>query len=231
MSLNDEVDDRLDRTQAPERVWAAVIASNAVDLQDRVSVTIPLLDTNLRWEDCRWVPHNDFQFPQRGDECVIVIDDNNELWIVSWWSDSVRETPAARAYHNAAQTINNAAETVLTFNTEVHDTDGIHSGGSRLTCKTAGKYHITVNCEFVPNGNGQRWVTIRKNAAAGTYNCIDRRPGHSTISTLLHASVDLDLNVNDYVEAVVYQDSTISLNVEAGGASIPFACQFMMHRI
>lgn len=87
--LSDETDDRLDRTWAPERVFAATIASNAVDFADRVAVTIPGTDGGLlRWEDVRWQPRLPGQLPKRGDECVVVLDDNNELWIPVWGNNS-----------------------------------------------------------------------------------------------------------------------------------------------
>jgi hypothetical protein len=73
---------------APERVWAAVIASGAVDFSDWVDVVIPNLDGNggdLRWQDVRWQPRDGNLLPKRGDECVVILDDNNELWVPVWW--------------------------------------------------------------------------------------------------------------------------------------------------
>lgn len=86
--IHDHTDNNLERTWGPERVFAARIASSAVDYADRVSVTIPGTDGgHLRWEDVRWQPRLPGQLPQRDNECVVVLDDNNELWIVAWWND------------------------------------------------------------------------------------------------------------------------------------------------
>lgn len=68
-----------------QRTWAAVIASNPSDFADLVSVTIPGLDANLRWEDCKWQARNDVDFPQRGNTCLVIFDDNMQLWVVAWW--------------------------------------------------------------------------------------------------------------------------------------------------
>src|SRR5262245_8052323 len=81
--------------QPLQRIWAGVIATDAVDKQDRVSVVIPSLDRKLRWEDLRWPTRSDAQIgPQRGDECVIIIDDNSEMWIANWWPENPVEQAA-----------------------------------------------------------------------------------------------------------------------------------------
>lgn len=80
-------DDLPDR-KAPQRIWSALIASNPVDQSDLVSVTIPGLNDEgqqLRWESCRWQARNDTDVPARGDKCLVIIDDNNEVWVVAWW--------------------------------------------------------------------------------------------------------------------------------------------------
>src|SRR5215471_16848375 len=79
--LNDEIQIQ----ESFHRVWSGIVAENAVDTQDRVAVVIPGMDSTIRWEDCRWPTRSDSTAPQRGDECVVVVDDNNEMWIVNWW--------------------------------------------------------------------------------------------------------------------------------------------------
>lgn len=84
--------DETERANITTRVWAARVAATAMDYQDRVSVVIPALDPNLRWEDCRWQPRGDFVPPKRGDEGVVVIDNNSELWLVAWWPEIAEPT-------------------------------------------------------------------------------------------------------------------------------------------
>jgi hypothetical protein len=147
--------------------------------------------------------------------------------------------PSAKVYHSSTQAITSSTETALAFNTEVYDTvanglDVQHdtvTNNSRLTCRYAGKYHVTANCEFVANATGYRWLTLRVNGTAAQYLGLDRRVGHATVGGTLLVSADLDLAVNDYVQAFVFQDSGGNLNVSAASALLPFVCQMMWHRV
>lgn len=80
-----EVFDALPHRAPLQRIWAGKIATNATDFEDRVSVVIPGTDATLRWEDCRWQARNTVDLPQRGDDCLVAIDDNNEVWVIVWW--------------------------------------------------------------------------------------------------------------------------------------------------
>jgi len=136
--------------------------------------------------------------------------------------------PSARVYHNAHQSIPNASLTALAFNSQRFDTDGIHdtvTNNSRLTCKTAGKYQITVNLCFETNNTGERRVYLRVNGAtyiAGSVANAAATSHHFSVSTLYN------MDVNDYVEVLVYQSSGGALNVLAGGDYSP---EFMMVRV
>jgi hypothetical protein len=138
--------------------------------------------------------------------------------------------PAARVFHNAAQSTTTAVAFVLAFNSERFDTDTIHdtsTNNSRLTCKTAGKYQITANVDWVGNATGYRQIYLRLNGATIIASAIDPQLGagintHQSVTTLY------DLAVNDYVEAVVIQTSGGSLNVNSTANYSP---EFMMARI
>jgi hypothetical protein len=80
-----EIFDEIQSRPPPQRVWSARIAKAPTDFADRVEVVIPGLDSGIRWEDCRWQARNTVDLPQRGDICLINIDDNNEVWVVAWW--------------------------------------------------------------------------------------------------------------------------------------------------
>jgi hypothetical protein len=146
-------------------------------------------------------------------------------------SGAIRESTAigARVYNNAALSINNSTLTVLTFNSERWDTDTIHSTGSstsRLTCKTAGRYLISVTVEWANNATGRRGVNLRLNGA--TVIAVNNETPLSTGATGMNTTTVYDLAVNDYVEVQVFQDSGGSLNINAGGNYSP---EFMMVRI
>jgi hypothetical protein len=76
--------DATDPTPVPQRVWAGVVATDAVDMLDRISVVIGGLNGDMRWEDCHWQPKDNITLPQEGDQCVVIMDDNGELWATGW---------------------------------------------------------------------------------------------------------------------------------------------------
>jgi hypothetical protein len=146
--------------------------------------------------------------------------------------------PSVRVYHNAGQPISNGVETVLAFNSERWDTAAgaastMHdpaTNNSRLTCRYAGKYHVTANIEFAANATGQRQVYLRINGTPGQYAGFVSTPG-SGFSVGLIVSGVLDLAVNDYVQVFVYQNSGGSLTVSGSSATNFYGCDFMMHRV
>lgn len=138
-------------------------------------------------------------------------------------------TEGVRVYNSANISIPTNDHTALTFDSERYDTDTIHdlvTNPSRLTCKTAGKYLIISGIRFDGNVAGYRVNQIRLNGA-------------TLIAVLSHSNLDIqgqnmiastiyDLAVDDYVEAVIYQNTGGDLNVTATDNSSP---EFMMHRI
>jgi len=127
-------------------------------------------------------------------------------------------TQRAKVYKAADQSVSVRTETTLQFDAEYWDTDTIHdtsTNNSRLTCKTAGIYVVTANVvvEGVDGTGGEVWAGIRENGsdlrAQGYGEWI-----RDTESTPFKAedagisiSVELDLDVNDYVEIRVYIES------------------------
>lgn len=135
----------------------------------------------------------------------------------------------AHVYNSTNITIPTATWTVLTFNSELYDTDNIHdtsTNPSRLTCKTAGLYLITFNAYFVANTTGTRIFRLYLNGttAIGQARGIPDALGYCAIP----ATTIYQLTVNDYVEAQVYQNSGGDLEVKANAHDTP---EFMMQRM
>lgn len=134
--------------------------------------------------------------------------------------DHAHAEPAAigaRVYHSAAQSVNNASWTVLAFNSERWDSDGMHStttNNSRITCKTAGKYMITFCGSYASNAAGDRLFQFVLNS---TIIGVVRVGANSAAATALSLATIWDLAVGDYVEVHAYQTSGGALNVEANG--------------
>ena len=140
--------------------------------------------------------------------------------------DTNMTNEGARVYHNAAQTIANNTGTTLAFNSERYDTDVIHdttTNNSRLTCKTAGKYLITVNLWWASSAVGDRSLCIKLNGT--THIAIVRNTG--TIRGQVNTTI-YDLAVNDYVEVIVLQTSGGVLDVQLESN---FSPEFMMQRL
>lgn len=145
--------------------------------------------------------------------------------------DSIVFDVAARVYNNADLTILDNTNTILTFNSERFDTDGMHStvsNTSRLTVTRAGKYLIIGLVRWTLTTGGRRVVSIKQNGA--TYI------GRSEIGSAADATAEpgqivsaiYDLALTDYVELEVFQNRGGSLNVRSVGNTSP---EFMMFRV
>ena len=118
-------------------------------------------------------------------------------------------------YSSSTQSIPNSSHTAVNFNSEHFDTDSMHdtsTNNSRITVKTAGKYMVVANIVFAFNATGQRQVQIRVNGS--TYRGkVFLDANSATYGNRMNVSAILDLDVDDYVECVVWQNSGGSLNV------------------
>lgn len=135
----------------------------------------------------------------------------------------------ARAYHSIAQEIPHNDWTFLTFNSELYDTDDIHDlavNPDRLTCKTAGKYVISLTASYEAAAAGTRHIAVTatpggeiahksKNPTAGLETCL-------TLTTVWH------LEVNHYIQASVFQTSGGARDILSVANYTP---HFMMQRI
>ena len=144
--------------------------------------------------------------------------------------DAHLNNPSCRVYHNAYQSIPNATWTWLSFNSERWDTDSIHdtvTNNSRLTCRTAGKYQISLSVVWAANATGQRGVGLRVDGA--TYIVTDfRMPNSAGILPGFAVSTLWNLAVDSYVELGVYQESGGNLNINSSASNSP---EFMMVRV
>lgn len=138
-------------------------------------------------------------------------------------------TQGARVYRSTNQDVANETSVKVNFDSERYDTDSIHStvsNNSRLTCKTAGKYMIVFHGYMTANANGDRRFQIYLNN--GTYIAVSRLGLDPSGYASMPVSTIYDLAVDDYVEAVVYQNSGSTLQLVSYGNFTP---EFMMQRI
>lgn len=148
-------------------------------------------------------------------------------WAIPSYTTGAR---GARVYNSSAIAISNATGTKLTFDSEIYDTDGIHSTSSntgRLTCVTDGIYSIGGNIQWQGNNTGRRLFSIVLN---NTTSIADVRvlSGAAGNDPAQNISTQYSLVAGDYVELSVYQDSGGSLNILASTHISP---EFYMVRI
>ena len=119
------------------------------------------------------------------------------------------------------QTIANNTEVVLTWDSEVFDTDAYHSNvtnNSRLTVPVgkAGKYQINAQISFDVNGTGRRAISFRKNGTTIKYS--PDVVANASIYVGNDLTIIADLAEGDYIELVVYQNSGGNLTCFKAGS-------------
>lgn len=133
----------------------------------------------------------------------------------------------ARVYRGAAQSIPNQTVTLLTFDSEDYDTDGIHDlavNPERLTCKTPGLYLLTAHVAWATNATGFREVAIQVNTQTVAVLNISA----SSVGTYMSVPAVWPMNVGDYAMVAVNQNSGGALDVIRAGRYSP---EFTMTRI
>jgi hypothetical protein len=137
-------------------------------------------------------------------------------------------TEGARVRNSANTSISTGTWTTLTYDTEDFDTDDIHSTGlntDRLTCKTAGKYLITLQVYLDKNSGNWCGVDILKN---GTRMAIVTHQPNMSVPDALVVSTVIDMLVDDYVQSRVNQNSGSSVNMTGG---VEYSPVFSMMRV
>lgn len=66
-------------------LWQGYVVSSPTDLSDRLSVVVPDFDTQFVWDNCRWQSRDATSMPAPGDACLLVLDNRQEPWVLSWW--------------------------------------------------------------------------------------------------------------------------------------------------
>jgi hypothetical protein len=126
----------------------------------------------------------------------------------------------AKAYISSDQTIPNATWTAITFDSEVFDTDGIHSTVSntdRFTVQTTGYYLLLGEVIWYGGGSGIRRITgIGKNGLAGGAGTLAYAwNGVATFNNVQVCNTIVYLEAGDYVTLCAYQDSGGNLDLKS----------------
>lgn len=124
-------------------------------------------------------------------------------------------TPFSRVSSSANQSIANTTATAIAFNGEDADNDAIHdtvTNNTRLTCRTAGVYHISGSVLWATGAGNYRQLKIQKNGATELIS-VSQPPVGGGNGTRQVVNATVELAVGDYVELIAQQDSGGALNV------------------
>jgi len=136
----------------------------------------------------------------------------------------------ARVVDTAAQSINNATYTALTWDTESYDTDAFHSTSSNTSRFTipagkGGKYLL--NCQMIwqsSSNTGARTISLYKNGAI----ILEREFSLSTRGNLSMAIDSVQNAVaTDYFEIFVYQTNGSAINADKTSAYSEFSISYL----
>lgn len=125
--------------------------------------------------------------------------------------------PRAFAYRSASMTVPTSTLTVVTWNTDLYDTDAIHdtaSVTSRFTVPTgmAGMWFVSYSIAFDPSGTGIRNTFLLTSAGARRY-AEQTHDANGSSNQMNTGSAMIDMAAAEYVELWAFQDSGSTLSV------------------
>jgi hypothetical protein len=133
-------------------------------------------------------------------------------------------------FDTAAQSIPNATNTIMTFNSEAWDTDGFHSTSSntsRITIPAGlgGKYLVIMNTMPDLSATGGRNMELFKNGSR--LIICNSIAGNGSQYVGLQATFVVDLVATDYIEIMVNQDRGSALNFSRAANQAPFSATYL----
>jgi len=129
-------------------------------------------------------------------------------------SGGTSQDVSCRVYHNANQSINTAANTYLSFNSEYFDTDSMHNiavSNNRITFRRDGKYIVGGCVRWSASAAGVRSIWIRLNGTTEIER--ELRNASSAGDARMEVTTMDEFSTGDYIELGVYQSSGGALNV------------------
>ena len=155
------------------------------------------------------------------------------LWVTAPGSGIPPAQPAARVYRSTTQNLPNSAFTILSYDTVRFDRGGPHwvaGSPTRLTCQVAGVYVIVGNAT-VPNvgGGNHRVAQLLVNGSVIAADMGEAGASFSVAANIRYGVATVTyLNVGDYVEFQLFQDSGSALATVAGSAGNQANSDLMM---
>jgi hypothetical protein len=162
---------------------------------------------------------------------VLTADTTVSPYKVKWSTLATGTTfVGARVFDTAAQSINNATYTALTWDSESYDTDAFHSTSSntsRFTIPTGKDGKYLLNCQMLwqsSSNTGARTISIYKNGSI----ILEREFSLSTRGNLSMAIESVQSAVaTDYFEIFVYQTNGSPINADKTAAYSEFSISYL----
>lgn len=126
--------------------------------------------------------------------------------------------PAVSLRNSANISLADNTLVLLTFDTEFHDTDSMHSTVSntgRITFTTGGLYLVSGICGFTANSTGYRTILFRANGDGVNRGVNQVAAITSADSTICYGAFTRVFAAGDYVEMYAIQNSGSTLNALA----------------
>jgi len=148
----------------------------------------------------------------------------------AYYTGSIKQSTAlgCRVIRTTSQSIPNSTLTALSFDTEIHDTDGCWSSGTptRLTASTSGYYEAGGSVNIVSSsGSFHLWIGIRKNGTTWLANNSTWADAAESPNAWVGVSTGMFwMDAGDYVEVVIYQTSGGSRNTRAASSENQHEC-------
>jgi len=147
-------------------------------------------------------------------------------------------TPAFHVHLSANQSISNATDTKVQFNSELYDTDNSYDNSSnyRFTPQTAGKYFIYTQVYFDTGANNNNidyaYIETRKNGTAIMDTMFDFRDDRDGRKFAINSHIVQDFNgSSDYIEIFGSMSANQTGDLRFGGASSVNKSHFGAYRI
>jgi hypothetical protein len=131
--------------------------------------------------------------------------------------------PACRVQKTSTMNLVNLTDTLITWDLESYDTDGmvtLASSTSEITIGTSGIYQVTGSLSFQANGTNRRAMWITKNGTSYVDSITGLNvPCQATASTVLQTTTTTTLTAGDVIRMYGYQNSGSTLTVPASASA------------
>lgn len=155
------------------------------------------------------------------------IRDAGNFWLVR---------PYCNVYNNAGLATTSGTLTLVPFDTELDDTDSMHStvtNSSRIIAQTIGVYRLALSVDWPNNATGERRIMLRLNSGGssggGTFICIRDTAATNFAGTWTGPELNIPYrtaNIGDYWEMFIQQNSGGALTSPGGSYALTFTAMW-----